>query len=481
MDNGGLLGGNPLLNIGLGILANNTGNYGRAGPALGRGFQQGMAQTQQAEIIKQRQQAFDMQTKQAEDEMRRMQQQQEAQNKLRLALTPKVNTMGPMQSEEERFSPMPNMGAVNQAMIDYDPVGYAKELTGIGNQTKYGMAPRVAINPATNKPEYVQFSDTGIPKFTGVTPSQDELKVAELIDKGILPPDYAGPVPRGLTSPSAPNLPTNNFNLPGGVSWSGADFGAPGTTATDMREGTTTQASVNVTDPRNGVPLTAAERKAPLLSPAQRRELALEGEKAQILTPKEQADIDKLNREKEDTDRKRQEAEAFKQTMGKVVIDKIDDVMGRIDRSTAGIGGRVLSSVPGSDAYDLRSDLDTIKANFGFDRLQAMRDMSPTGGALGQVAVQELSMLQASVANMDASQSPAQLKKNLEKAKTHYENWLNTLSGDKQKIMSGNEPMSSIEAVKLPPNPTARTLKKGTVYETPKGALRWNGFKFEDI
>jgi hypothetical protein len=44
---GGLLsGGSPLLNIGLGILANNTGNYGNFGAAIGRGAQQGMQQTQ---------------------------------------------------------------------------------------------------------------------------------------------------------------------------------------------------------------------------------------------------------------------------------------------------------------------------------------------------------------------------------------------------------------------------------------------------
>lgn len=42
-----LSGGNPLFNMGLGILANNYGNYGNAGVALGRGGLQGMQQTQQ--------------------------------------------------------------------------------------------------------------------------------------------------------------------------------------------------------------------------------------------------------------------------------------------------------------------------------------------------------------------------------------------------------------------------------------------------
>lgn len=47
------------------------------------------------------------------------------------------------------------------------------------------------------------------------------------------------------------------------------------------------------------------------------------------------------------------------------------------------------------------SAVKTIQANLGFDALQAMRDASPTGGALGQVAVQELEMLQSTVANLD--------------------------------------------------------------------------------
>ena len=55
------------------------------------------------------------------------------------------------------------------------------------------------------------------------------------------------------------------------------------------------------------------------------------------------------------------------------------------------------------------------KANIGFDRLQRMRDESPTGGALGQVAVKELDALQASLGSLDTSQSSDQLLRNLER------------------------------------------------------------------
>lgn len=71
----GLLGGqDPLFNIGMGILANNYGNYGAFGPALGRGFQQGMQQTQEAK-------RFAQQTKQ--DEMRQKMYELQMQEALR--------------------------------------------------------------------------------------------------------------------------------------------------------------------------------------------------------------------------------------------------------------------------------------------------------------------------------------------------------------------------------------------------------------
>ena len=72
--------------------------------------------------------------------------------------------------------------------------------------------------------------------------------------------------------------------------------------------------------------------------------------------------------------------------------------------------------------------LTTIKANLGFDRLQQMRDQSPTGGALGQVAVQELASLQATVASLDQLQSPTQLGTALDKIERHYTNWRNAVN-----------------------------------------------------
>ena len=111
------------------------------------------------------------------------------------------------------------------------------------------------------------------------------------------------------------------------------------------------------------------------------------------------------------------------------VLTAVKDAYKLVGINTAGVGSS-LASIPGTDARDLSAKLETIKANLGFDRLQQMRDMSPTGGALGAVAVQELTALQSTVASLDQGQSRGELKKSLNKIETHYNNWLKTVNGE---------------------------------------------------
>ncbi len=113
-----------------------------------------------------------------------------------------------------------------------------------------------------------------------------------------------------------------------------------------------------------------------------------------------------------------------------VVIGKVNEALGQVGRSTSGFIGGVSRFVPGSNAYNLNRTLDTIKANLGFDELQAMRDASPTGGALGQVAVQELAMLQSTIASLDTGLDQQTLRNNLNQITEHYRNWLNTVGYD---------------------------------------------------
>lgn len=111
----------------------------------------------------------------------------------------------------------------------------------------------------------------------------------------------------------------------------------------------------------------------------------------------------------------------------RLVISTVDSALGKVSRGTAGFVGGNIAGIKGTPAYDLAQQVETIKANLGFAELQAMRDASPTGGALGQVAVQELIALQSTVANLDTGQSPDQLRQNLRQIKSHYQKWLNTV------------------------------------------------------
>lgn len=115
------------------------------------------------------------------------------------------------------------------------------------------------------------------------------------------------------------------------------------------------------------------------------------------------------------------------------VIGTARDAAGMVNGWTTGWGS-LLQNVPESDAKDLQTKLTTIKANLGFDRLQAMRDASPTGGALGQVAIQELAALQAALASLDQAQSGEQLVENLNAVIRHYEGWKRVALGGAQML-----------------------------------------------
>jgi hypothetical protein len=77
-------------------------------------------------------------------------------------------------------------------------------------------------------------------------------------------------------------------------------------------------------------------------------------------------------------------------------------------------------AVPGTDAHKMKGLLDTIGANIGFDKLQAMRDASPTGGALGQVSDFENKLLQAVQGAISQSQDSATLVANLQRIKENF-------------------------------------------------------------
>lgn len=121
------------------------------------------------------------------------------------------------------------------------------------------------------------------------------------------------------------------------------------------------------------------------------------------------------------------------------VMDTIEKTIPLVGMSTAGVGS-YLSYLPNTDARTLKANIDTIKANLGFQQLQAMRQASPTGGALGQVAVKELEALQSTIASLDPAQSPNVLKDNLKKVRDHYIKWKDTLEKSIGEAPTSNAP-----------------------------------------
>lgn len=106
-----------------------------------------------------------------------------------------------------------------------------------------------------------------------------------------------------------------------------------------------------------------------------------------------------------------------------VVTQDIDRAMDLIDKSpftTTGVAGTALSKLGGTASNDVNQLITTIKANAGFDRLQAMRDASPTGGALGAVSERELTYLQSTIGSLDQSQTKEQLIRNLRRVRQAY-------------------------------------------------------------
>lgn len=102
-----------------------------------------------------------------------------------------------------------------------------------------------------------------------------------------------------------------------------------------------------------------------------------------------------------------------------LVLSKVDQALPLVSNWSVGPGS-YLASLPATQARDLREITNTIVANLGFDELQEMRSNSPTGGALGAIAVQELEMLQKTKTSLDQAQTVGQYTQALNELKSFY-------------------------------------------------------------
>ncbi len=109
------------------------------------------------------------------------------------------------------------------------------------------------------------------------------------------------------------------------------------------------------------------------------------------------------------------------------VLENINNARGKVGWASTGLIGQGLRNIGGTDALSLDEALEPIRASLSFDRLQRMREESKTGGALGQVAVQELNMLQKSMASLNTAQNEKDLNRSLDVVEKHYGNYVKAM------------------------------------------------------
>lgn len=148
----------------------------------------------------------------------------------------------------------------------------------------------------------------------------------------------------------------------------------------------------------------------------------------------------KIEREQEDLRQEQEERAKLEQSQAQGIEDTIYQLRNVVDAAkkaraksngffATGFGATTAANIGGTSAADVEGLLQTIGANTAFDRLQKMRDESPTGGALGQVSEIELRLLRDSIASISQSQSDEQFRENMLKVEQSYQRVLDRLEG----------------------------------------------------
>jgi hypothetical protein len=138
-----------------------------------------------------------------------------------------------------------------------------------------------------------------------------------------------------------------------------------------------------------------------------------------------------------DTSKKDAATRSGEVAQANIVLSKISQARDLVNRSalpTTGFLGGQMAKIKGTPAYDLQQLLEPIKANIGFDSLNQMRQTSPTGGALGNVTVRELELLQSKIASVEQAQSRVQFLRALHDVETEYNKIIHGPAGGGKKI-----------------------------------------------
>ena len=142
---------------------------------------------------------------------------------------------------------------------------------------------------------------------------------------------------------------------------------------------------------------------------------------------KEQAMLDmakaKLEAERAEKQQSKEDKALAARQKAFAVVSGVDDALGILNEYSDNIIGAtglaaIFKNIPTTGANRLNFALDTIKAQLGFAELNAMRQASPTGGALGQVTERELDFLQRTIKALEVELSAEDLEKNLNEVRS---------------------------------------------------------------
>lgn len=160
--------------------------------------------------------------------------------------------------------------------------------------------------------------------------------------------------------------------------------------------------------------------------------------------------------------------------LAKVKWDRVQPAMDRARQlirsnpTVVGLLGTPQSAIPGSAAFRLRTYLDTIKANIGFQELQAMRDSAPTGASgLGQVTERELNFLQSVISSLDQRLDGPTLLQNLGDVQSSF-NRMRSVAEHGYRQTYGKYIKNQPSA----PQSTGQVPAAGTYNWTPDGGLQ---------
>lgn len=194
-------------------------------------------------------------------------------------------------------------------------------------------------------------------------------------------------------------------------------------------------------------PIAGPAREAPMVTPNQNAltgaQAAQQAAEARYAEEKARAEASKAGYEATTagiTATVGQQQQTRREALASNARRQLQNLMGRINaidadvKDNSGWGetgwtGSALRDIPGTAAYDLAANIETLDASAAFKALQQMREESPTGGALGQITERELDLLKSTISNLNPNQSQESFLNNLNIARQTYGDMLSRLPG----------------------------------------------------